>query len=67
MPPGTLPTGAGATGEIEDYILRICPRDMVAPEALAQGWVGTAFSQTFTTTGASTPVVWSAATRLRRG
>jgi hypothetical protein len=64
---GTGPTGAGATGEIEDYTLRICPRDMVAPEALSLATVGTAFSQTFTTTGATAPVVWALAGTMPPG
>ena len=57
----TTPTGEGGSGEIEDYVVRICPADLIQPETAEAGRLGTPYLQTFTAPAGSTPLVWSAA------
>jgi hypothetical protein len=51
----TTPTGEGGSGEIEDYVVRICPADLIQPETAQSGRLGTPYLQTFTAPAGTTP------------
>jgi hypothetical protein len=54
------PTGASGMGEVEDHMVTItCLPIAVNPTSLSTPTVGTAFSQTITTTGGVAPYVYS--------
>lgn len=54
------PTGNLGTGEIEDYVVGICPSDLIQPETLPSGVVGTPYSQTLSAVGGTAPFTWNA-------
>lgn len=57
---GTLPTGAGATGEIEDYVVTIaCSANTVNPTTLANGTMGIAYSQSLSAMGGTAPYTYA--------
>lgn len=55
------PEGFSGTGEVEDYIAKVCPLIVVSPAVLSAPTVGTQLVQAFTQSGSATPpVVWTA-------
>jgi hypothetical protein len=56
----TTPTGASGTGEIEDYTVTIaCSAITVNPTSLANGTVGSAYSQSLSATGGTAPYTYA--------
>ena len=55
--PGT--TGLSGNGEVEDYLVQICPAITVGPTTLGTATVGTAYSQTISASGGSSPYSFS--------
>ncbi|MES2598992.1 MAG: GEVED domain-containing protein, partial [Verrucomicrobiota bacterium] len=57
---GTGPTGASGIGEVEDYVVTIaCPTITLSPSSVAAAVVGTAYSQTITSTGGYGAIIYS--------
>ena len=53
------PTGNSGIGEVEDYIVTLCPFITVAPSTLGAATIGTAYSQTVTASGGAAPYTWT--------
>ncbi len=52
-------TGNVGNGEVEDYIVSVCPAVTVSPATLPTPTVGTAYSQTFTASGGVSPYTYT--------
>ncbi|WP_397383790.1 beta strand repeat-containing protein, partial [Prosthecobacter sp.] len=53
------PLGLKGNGEVEDYLVQICPSITVGPTTLGTATVGTAYSQTISASGGSSPYSFS--------
>ncbi|MDI1315173.1 putative Ig domain-containing protein, partial [Prosthecobacter sp.] len=52
-------TGQSGNGEVEDYLVQICPTITVGPTSLSSATVGTPYSQTISASGGSSPYSFS--------
>ena len=55
--PGSI--GNAGNGEVEDYVVGVCPAVTVSPATLPTPTVGTAYTQTFTASGGVSPYTYS--------
>ncbi|MFZ2281454.1 MAG: putative Ig domain-containing protein, partial [Prosthecobacter sp.] len=53
------PLGLKGNGEVEDYLVQICPAITVGPTTLGTATVGTAYSQTISASGGTSPYSFS--------
>gem|GEM_PF-695905 len=52
-------TGNAGNGEVEDYVVSVCPAVTVSPATLPVPTVGTAYTQTFTASGGVSPYIYT--------
>uniref|UniRef100_UPI0037C5313D GEVED domain-containing protein n=1 Tax=Prosthecobacter sp. TaxID=1965333 RepID=UPI0037C5313D len=52
-------TGNAGNGEVEDYVVSVCPAVTVSPATLPVPTVGTAYTQTFTASGGVSPYTYT--------
>lgn len=52
-------TGNTGNGEVEDYLVQICPSITLGPTTLGTATVGTAYSQTISASGGASPYTFS--------
>ena len=52
-------TGLSGNGEVEDYVIQICPAITLSPSSLSSAAVGMAYSQTVTASGGTAPYSFS--------
>ncbi len=53
------PIGNAGNGEVEDYVVNVCPAVTLSPTTLPIPTVGTAYAQTFTASGGVSPYTYS--------
>jgi hypothetical protein len=56
---GLSSVGAATSGEVEDYVVNICPNILITPNFLPNGLVSTPYSQSLTATGGVPAYKWS--------